>query len=552
MKYSDEELRKILLEGAYVSEEDLQKSESFAKENHGSLLDYLYSEQLINSGILGQAIAEHLHVGYYDISHTSPTKELVTLIPEKFAREHHAVVVEKKEEDIKIASSEPESDELIKGLGEIFPKSNITLFFSFEQDVDRSFSQYKTSLEARFVSIIEKEQHVAPEILNEIISDAQAFHASDIHLEPLGETVRIRFRVDGVLHEAGSISAEHYASILNRIKVQANLRIDEHASTQDGAIRLSQDGHNLDLRVSVIPTLDGEKVAIRLLSEYVRGFTVNDLGLSEGNKKILLKASHKPFGMILVVGPTGSGKTTTLYSLLKILHTPDVNITTIEDPVEYKIKGINQVQVNAEANITFADGLRSIARQDPDIILVGEIRDVETSQIAVNAALTGHLMLSTFHANDAATAIPRLLDMGVEPFLVASSLELIIAQRLMRRLCSACRYSYSVPIKELESSLEHPERFFHGKTTTLYKGKGCPSCNGTGYKGRIALFEFISNSPEMQDLILKNPSIKQIWELARSQGAQSMFEDGLRKVVTGVSTLEELLRVAPPPEIIIK
>lgn len=549
MIFTDEELGEILVKGAYVTQDDLTKAVEFSKAHRSTIVEYLTREQLINKNILGQAIAESLGMSYVDMAIINPSKEMVELIPEEIARDTKSVVISKTDKEIKIATASRNIEEVKNKLATVTNGLQLTLAYVFEDELERVFNQYRKSLQVRFVSIIQKEKHIAPEILNEIMSDARMFHASDIHLEPLEKEVRIRFRIDGVLHEAGTISLEHYDSILNRIKVQANLRIDEHAKTQDGAIRLVFEGNSVDVRVSLIPTLHGEKVALRLLSDYVRGFTLNDLGLTNRNRDLLVTAIKKPFGMILVVGPTGSGKSTTLYSLLKILHTPEVNITTIEDPVEYKIEGINQIQVNPEANITFADGLRSIARQDPDVILVGEIRDVETSQIAVNAALTGHLMLSTFHANDSATAIPRLLDMGVEPFLVSSALELVIAQRLLRTLCTQCRYSYAQKIEELEDRIPSAQKYFPEKTVTMYRAKGCDHCKNTGYRGRTALFEFIHNTTEMQDLILSNPSIKQIWELARKDGSVSMFEDGLLKVQTGETSIEEVLRIAPPPEL---
>ena len=262
---------------------------------------------------------------------------------------------------------------------------------------------------------------------------------------------------------------------------------------------------------------------------------------------MITTAAKKPFGMILVTGPTGSGKTTTLYALVKILNKIDVNIMTIEDPVEYKIMGINQIRVNTQTNLTFAKGLRSIVRQDPDIILVGEIRDKETAEISVNAALTGHLLLSTFHANDSATAIPRLLDMSVEPFLLASTLEVIIAQRLVRKICSNCRASKQVSIATIKKLLPEAEQYFVGKTINLYHGKGCEVCSGSGYKGRTAIFEIIQINKELKELILKNPSTNQIWEVARRYGSRSLFEDGIDKVKNGVTTINELLRVAEPP-----
>lgn len=388
---------------------------------------------------------------------------------------------------------------------------------------------------------------MAPEIIEEILTDAVSFRTSDIHFEPQEKEVIVRFRIDGVLHEAGRIPKEYYENIVNRLKVQARLRIDEHYAAQDGAIRFVRDGHLIDARLSLIPTLDGEKIVLRLLADYMRSFALSDLGLLGDGQKLLEVSAKKPFGMILVTGPTGSGKTTTLYAVLRTLNNPEVNITTIEDPVEFKIPGINQIQVNQQTNLTFAKGLRSIVRQDPDIILVGEVRDQETAEIAVNAALTGHLLLSTFHANDASTAIPRLIDMGIEPFLLSSTLELIIAQRLVRRICESCRYSISVKTISLEKILPKAKKYFSKESITLYKGKGCPKCSGTGYKGRIGIFEFINMNPELQELILKNPSSQQIWEVSEKNGAISLFEDGLEKVKNGLTTLDELLRVANPP-----
>ena len=415
-------------------------------------------------------------------------------------------------------------------LQKLFPGKKIILAYSLAEDIDAVFIHYRKPLATRFSEIIKKQKLVAPSLIDEIIDDALAFRASDVHFEPQEKEVVVRFRVDGVLREAGRIPKDQYDNILNRIKVLSHMRFDEHFAAQDGAMRYTKKGVVIDMRVSVIPTLDGEKVAMRVLSQYVRAFTLGDLGLSSAHQAQLEAAAKKPYGMILVTGPTGSGKTTTLYALLKLLNRPEINITTIEDPVEYKLIGINQIQVNPLTNLTYAKGLKSILRQDPNIILVGEVRDQETAEIAVNAALTGHLLFSTFHANDAATAIPRLLDMGIEPFLMASTLELIIAQRLVRRICESCRHSYDAGKKG--------ER--------LYKGRGCDACHGLGYAGRTALFEFLEVTPEMETLILKNPSTREIWALAKTQGARSMYEDGIEKVRQGVTTMEELLRVTQP------
>lgn len=384
--------------------------------------------------------------------------------------------------------------------------------------------------------------------MEEIFEDALVYRASDIHFEPQHKDIIVRFRVDGVLHEAGRIPKEYYENILNRIKVKSGLRIDEHFVAQDGSLRHEKDGMMIDMRTSVVPTIEGEKVVLRVLAAYVQEFTLGNLGLSQLHQQLLKASAEKPFGMILVAGPTGSGKTTTLYALVKLVDSPDVNITTIEDPVEYKVQGVNQIQVNLQTNLTFAKGLRSIVRQDPDIILVGEIRDNETAEISVNAALTGHLLYSTFHANDAATAIPRLLNMDIEPFLLASTLEVIVAQRLVRKICDNCRYSVTKKSGDFDTAqLKSAAPYFPDKSITLYQGKGCEACGQTGYKGRTAIFEFIHITTEMQNLILRSPSTQEIWQLARKEGSQSLFEDGVFKVKTGITTLEELLRVAEPP-----
>lgn len=303
------------------------------------------------------------------------------------------------------------------------------------------------------------------------------------------------------------------------------------------------------MRVSIAPTIDGEKIALRILPEYSSHFSVDTLGLTGDDRVALSEAAKKPFGMVLVTGPTGSGKTTTLYAFLRTLNTSEVNITTIEDPVEYRIEGVNQMQTNAATELTFARGLRSIVRQDPDIVLVGEIRDRETAEVAINAALTGHLLFSTFHSNDAATTIPRLLDIGIEPFLLGSTLELIVAQRLVRTICSNCHGSYTLAKRELQSSIPKIAPFFNEEQQiTFYRGAGCNACHQTGYRGRIAIFEVIRNTPQMQELIANRPSRTDIWNLAKQQGSHSLFENGLSKVREGITTVEELLRVAPPAQ----
>ncbi|OGY74906.1 MAG: hypothetical protein A3H07_01100, partial [Candidatus Jacksonbacteria bacterium RIFCSPLOWO2_12_FULL_44_15b] len=488
-------------------------------------------------------------VPYADLNSALPSQEQVQKIPEEIAKKYNVILLKEEKSGITVTTDDPKNAELLPALKKIFAVKKINIAYSLTEDITASFVNYQKPLETRFSKIIENKGRVAPELLEEIFDDAIVYRASDIHFEHRQKDVLVRFRVDGVLREAGRIPKEHYANVLNRIKIQSGLRIDEHFSAQDGSLRYEKGTNVVDLRTSIVPTVEGEKVVLRVLAAYVQGFSLSDLGLSSAHQALLQQITQKPFGMILVAGPTGSGKTTTLYALLKIVNSPDVNITTIEDPVEYKVLGVNQIQVNRETNLTFAKGLRSIVRQDPDIILVGEIRDKETAEIAVNAALTGHLLYSTFHANDAATAIPRLLDMGIQPFLLASTLEIIVAQRLVRKICDHCRHSVTKSGKDFNTpQLRVLTKYFGSKTTTFYEGKKCGACGDTGYKGRTAIFEFILITPEMQNLILHAPSAQEIWKLARKEGSKTLFEDGIEKVKTGVTTVEELLRVAEPPK----
>ena len=544
---NNEEIKKVLLAGNYISEDDYTRA--ISNINRGdSLADYLINTGIITISILGQATAEFYHVPYTNLSSYPISKNNILKISEEIARKFNVVLVS-DENDIIIATDKPNQPDLVKTLEIIFKNKKINVTYALPEIINSFFVAYQKPLETRFSKIIEGKNRIAPEIIDEIISDAINLNASDIHFEPLVDEIVIRFRIDGVMQEAGRIKKVFYENILNRVKVQAKMRIDEHFGAQDGSIRYQQkDKKFVDMRISVIPTIDGEKIVIRLLGEYVRGLSTGDLGLSKEDENTINEAAAKPFGMILVTGPTGSGKTTTLYALVRSLNSPKVNITTIEDPVEYRITGVNQVQVNQATNLTFAKGLRSIVRQDPDIVLVGEIRDQETAEIAVNAALTGHLLLSTFHANDAATAIPRLLDMGIEPFLLASTLELIVAQRLVRRICLHCRHSATINSDDLLKKFKQAKKYFGDGQITLYEGKGCEECNFTGFTGRTGIFEFIKITPEIQELILKNPASGEIWTVARKEGTEDLFEDGIDKVKNGVTTIEELLRVAEPAE----
>ncbi len=544
---SIDKIKSVLLQESYISEEDSKAAEATAHDSAG-YVDYLIRAELLSKALLGQALAEGYKLPFADLSINPLSKEDVANITEDVARENRVVFVKATDTMAVLATDTPDKVDIGK-LSPLFPGKKIGLAFTLPEYIENSFSLYEQPLETRFSQIIGTGQRVAPEIVDEIIKDAISYRASDIHFEPQVDIVNVRFRVDGSLREAGRVPKEYYDNILNRVKVESGMRIDEHYTAQDGALQRVYDNFKVDLRVSLVPTVEGEKVVMRILGSYVQDYTLADIGLDEAHRDALQSYATKPFGMILTVGPTGSGKSTTLYAIVKLLNKPNVNITSIEDPVEYKMTGVNQIQVREQSELTFAKGLRAIVRQDPNIILVGEIRDRETAEISVNAALTGHLLLSTFHSNDAATAIPRLVEMGIEPFLLASTLEVVIAQRLVRKICEHCRYS--LPVAEALAGLKIKniglvERYF-SKEDSVYAGKGCGVCNDTGYAGRSALFEFIEVTPEMQDLIIKSPSTREIEALARMQGGKPMFEDGISKVKSGVTSLEEVVRVVEPP-----
>ncbi|PIQ76426.1 hypothetical protein COU78_06260 [Candidatus Peregrinibacteria bacterium CG10_big_fil_rev_8_21_14_0_10_49_24] len=604
MPLEDTDIGKVLVQQSYLSEEELNTALLEAKSQKTTLMSVLTEQGLLTPNLVQSALAEHYKLEFYDLQSKPPAGDDIASLPEAVARKFYIIVVARKGNAVTVATTDPQMenlDEIIRiNLGKeeaILPEEDekkkdakvngakkskpaavkvkkksggglfglgkketeaekftgkIEYVYASREGIEAMFLRYRKPLATRFQQIVDAEQEVAPEILVEIINDAIQLRASDIHFEPQGQqTTIVRFRVDGVMHEAGRIPKVYYEGVVNLIKIEANMRIDEHFTPQDGAIRhKTPDGSVMDIRVSMVPVVDGEKIVMRLLSSYVSHLTLSGLGFSSDNQKVLEAAAHKPFGMLLTTGPTGSGKSTTLYALIILRNTPDVNISTIEDPVEYKITGINHIQANAEAGLTFATGLRALVRQDPDVILVGEIRDAETAEIAVNAALTGHLLFSTLHSNDAATAVPRLIEMGVEPFLLASTLEVVIGQRLVRRLCPHCRYSYTIQGAEARKLFTGAEKFFTRGKTTLYKGKGCDSCGNTGYRGRVGIHELLVITQEIENLIINQATSTDINNLARKQGMKLMFEDGFEKVMAGITTIEELMRMAAPPEII--
>jgi type IV pilus assembly protein PilB len=376
-----------------------------------------------------------------------------------------------------------------------------------------------------------------------MIEEAQTLRASDIHIDPQNETIRVRYRIDGVLNDFHNLPMRLQSEVISRIKILSGLRTDEHQAPQDGRLRMVVGGNQLDVRVSVAPTYYGENAVLRLLSDKAEAFTLESLGFSKENIAKIEAAARKPYGMILATGPTGSGKTTSLYTLLKGLNTEGVSIITIEDPVEYSIDGIQQIQVNSRTGLAFANGLRSILRQDPNIIMVGEIRDPETAGIAVNAALTGHLMLSTLHTNDAATTLPRLLDMQIESYLIASTVNIAIGQRLVRKICPNCKTERKLTDAQMKSLKNVIPGAILDQQKKFYYGQGCEKCGNTGYNGRVGIHEVLVPDAAIRDAVLRKASAGEVRQIAIKGGMVPIIEDGFAKAQDGITTIDEVLRM---------
>ncbi|MCD6177878.1 type II/IV secretion system protein [bacterium] len=558
MLFGIQKFKKMLVEPGFVSEKDFQSALKEAKEKNLALEEVLVKKNIISDKELGLLIAEELGCPFVDLRKESISPDVLKIIPELVAKMQQVIVFDKTKEGLKVAMANPRDYKMIKWL-EKKTGEKIKVYYATPSSIREALKFYRKEIKEEFNEIIQSQLQkikagetgpgVVPVIrmVDSIIQYGYENRASDIHIEPLEKETRIRFRIDGILHNVLSLPKNIHNLIVSRIKVLAKLRTDEHFAAQDGKFVAEFGKEKFDIRVSIVPVTEGEKVVMRLLSERIRRFDLDNLGLLERDLQKIKSAIKKPFGMILATGPTGCGKTTTLYSILKILNKPEVNISTIEDPVEYDIEGVNQIQVNPKTNITFANGLRSIVRQDPDIIMVGEIRDPETASIAINAAMTGHLVLSTMHANTAATNLPRLIDMGIEPFLVASSVNIIIAQRLVRKICTKCRESYEVTKKDLEKfnlSKEMIEKLFRGKEKIrIFRGKGCRACVNTGYFGRTGIFEVLEMKENIQKLIMKKADADQIQKQAIENGMTTMLEDGIEKILLGITTIEEVIRV---------
>lgn len=570
MHIARDDFKKLLLDSRLVTEEAFAKVAADADGSGRDIVDVLVSGGAISENYLVDLFAGYFNVSKAQLEEKPIPPEILNLLPESYAKTSGAVVFnvtrdKKGKEVAEVAMRDPGD---IEKIAYIEGKLNrpVRVFIAGSGGLRAAWRQYRFGISSEFSDEIEEklreiEAHGTPEdlaqiavaipvvsIIERILDHAASLDASDIHFEPFEETFIIRYRIDGILRETLALPVRVAPIFIARIKVLTNLKVDEHLTPQDGRFTHQVERERIDVRVSVVPVFWGEKVVMRLLRTAARPTTLSALGLRERELKILEEESKRSHGMILVTGPTGSGKTTTLYTVLQLLNHPEVNISTIEDPVEYTITRINQTQVNVQAGMTFASGLRSFLRQDPNILMVGEIRDAETAELAIHAALTGHLVLSTLHTNDAPTSIPRLIDLGAAPFLLASTLNVVIAQRLVRQTCERC-VSSRAPTDAEKKALDAQVKALGlpaGRVAMpkfIYHGKGCASCGGTGYRGRTGIYEIFRVDEAIRELILANATTAKIRDAAFAEGMTTMFEDGVEKVERGLTTLEEVLRV---------
>ncbi len=543
--------------------------------------DFLLDKKALTEEQLLKVKSEEFDVPIVDLRNEAMPPEILNLVPEPIARRHRVISFAKDKSVLSLAMVDPtdlQTREFMKKKTGL----EIKVFLIAKTSLDFGLSKYHTNLEGEIKHMVREGQpddiklsggdgslddelkKMAEEIpiirvVDTLLEYAVIEKASDIHIEPQENAVSVRYRIDGVLHDAMTLPKMIQAALVARIKVLSNLKIDEHRLPQDGRYKIEKDGYKFSLRVSTIPIFDGEKVVIRLLDESTKAMSFEQLGFFKSQIDMVTRNIHKPHGMMLVTGPTGSGKSTTLYAALTILNTKLVNISTIEDPVEYRIVGANQMQVNPKIGLTFALGLRALLRQDPNIIMIGEIRDKETAEEAMHAAMTGHIVLSTLHTNSAAAAPPRIVDIGIEPYLIASTINAIMAQRLVRVICPDCKEKMELDAamagalkKQFdmdkliatfarEEILEKvPKKF---EDLDFFHGKGCDKCSNTGYKGRIGIHEILENTPEIQELIVKRSTSLEIQDQAEKQGMILMWQDGFLKAAQGITTIDEILRV---------
>ncbi len=542
--------------------------------------DFLLDKKVLTEDQLLKIKSEAFDVPVVDLRNEQISAEVLALVPEPIARRHKIISFAKGKNELSVAMVDPtdlQTREFMKKKTGL----DIKIFLIGKTSLDFGLSKYHSNLEGEIKHMVTSDgkpeggktaegsvddqlKKMAEEIpiirvVDTLLEYAVIEKASDIHIEPQENAVSVRYRIDGVLHDAMTLPKAIQAALVARIKVLANLKIDEHRLPQDGRYKIEKDGYKFSLRISTIPIFDGEKVVIRLLDESTKAMNFEQLGFLESQIEVVTRNIHKPHGMLLVTGPTGSGKSTSLYAILTMLNTKLVNISTIEDPVEYRILGANQMQVNPKIGLTFALGLRALLRQDPNIIMIGEIRDKETAEEAMHAAMTGHIVLSTLHTNSAAAAPPRIIDIGIEPYLIASTINAIMAQRLVRVICPDCKevvkmddatkgalnkqfnFDKLIATIKREHILEKEVEKF--EDLEFFQGKGCEKCGNTGYKGRLGIHEILENTPEIQDLVVKRATSLEIQDEAEKQGMILMWQDGFIKAVRGITTVEEILRV---------
>jgi len=550
------QLGDILLEGGLVSPTQLEAAYE-EQERVGRALGRVLIEQgVLTESQLVSALATQIGLRFVDLSDFAVDGSAVGRVPGQVCRRHSAMPIGFEDGKLLVAMADPANvfamDD-IRSLTGLEVKAVVATradlaaaidrYYRADSDMDDISAVLDAQEEEDDLSKVKEIVEDAPIVkyVNLLITQAIQDRASDIHLEPTETDLRVRFRIDGVLHEIMRSPKAIQSGVISRLKIMADINIAERRIPQDGRLTVNTNGKKVDLRVATLPTVWGEKVVMRILDNSTARLDLTDLGFSEGNYTRYSQSFTKPYGMILVTGPTGSGKSTTLYATLNIVSRPEVNVITVEDPVEYRLPGINQVQTNNKAGLTFASALRSILRSDPDIVLIGEIRDHETGQIAVEAALTGHLVLSTLHTNDAPSAVTRLTEMGIEPFLVGSALDAVLAQRLARRLCPKCKEAYT-PTSEALVQARFP--WEDGKPLPeIFRAVGCSACSKTGYKGRLALHEVMVVSEEIERLAVERSSSATIEKVAREEGMRTLRDDGLDKVLQGVTSIEEILRV---------
>ncbi len=564
-------IKNIILSNNLLTEAQVDAAVRSAAEKHVKLEDELVGEGLIVEQLLYETIATTQKVPYVDLTSQNIRRDILTLLPEPIIAAHNVAPFEKTDKQIKVAMIDKDDLQILDFIEKKTGLQPI-VYLTTPSSIKSVLKQYRRGLKAEFEHITSTPNEEASEqnlkemahdvpvirVVDTLLEYAVFEGASDIHIEP-GETETIvRYRIDGVLREVMTLPKNVQSGVIARIKILANLKIDEHRLPQDGRFKVKTDEFGVAFRVSILPVYDGEKAVLRLLNESAQVLTLEQLGLQPRVMEIVKRNITKPHGQIFVSGPTGSGKTTTLYTILNILNTPKVNVSTIEDPIEYRMQHINQTQINPKIGMSFAAGLRALLRQDPNIIMVGEIRDEETAEISAHAALTGHLVLATIHTNDAVTVLPRLTEMKVPTFLIASTTNLIIAQRLVRKICQHCIESYTLSrqaVTELEKQIRVEFLFQtllkegavepNQKVEELlfFRGRGCKQCNDEGYKGRMGIYEVLEMNDELAKSILEHGDANSLHKLAVQQGMMTMIQDGFLKAKSGITTIEEILRV---------